>query len=671
MLEDTAFETARDRVDRSCLIVGQGERFVWADQLVYDGNALRVTIDTCQNFFGITLRLDEAVFLGECAEAASTGGLRPGHQNATPGLQRIRSSTLAHREPRHGMERARDERPELFRRAMEHQKAGRLADAAALYERLLQLDDTLAEVHNNLGVALVALGDVERALAHYDRAIELSPGLASVYDNRGLALQTRGALAEAITCHERAVALDPKSAQAQLNLANVLIRSNWPREALAPLQRALELQPNLPAAFDCLGRAQHAMGALADAIASYRKAVSLAPDFADAHCNLGNALREAGDIGGARASYQRAVDLAPGAGQFNRLLIDSGVHVDESHLERMEAIVERPDTLTIDDRIAFHFALGKAYGDRSDYGRAFRHYADGNALARSKTTYDERETLHEFEAFQTAFSADVIQATRDCGDPSQVPVLVFGMPRSGTTLVEQILAAHPAVHAGGEISAYTPKEIGIFELALRSQKWIEGQDNDVPGTPSNLAEAVRKVGVRYARYVESLAPDAARVTDKWPFNFKFVGIAHLALPNARLIHVRREPIDTCFSCFTTLFNGDLPFTRDLGELGRYYRAYEQLMAFWRKTLPPGAMLELRYEDLVADFETHARRLIAYCGLEWDERCLQFWSAKRPVRTASSVQVRERLYDRAIGRSQPYLEFLGPLTAALGQSAKTE
>ncbi len=537
------------------------------------------------------------------------------------------------------MERANDERPELFGRAMEHHKSGRLAEAVALYERLLQLDDNLAEVHNNLGLALAGLGEFERALAHYDRAMELSPGLTSIHDNRNLAL---------------------------LNQADSLIRSHLPSEAIAPLLRALELQPDLPAALNCLGRAQHEMGSLDDAITLYRRALSVAPDFADAHYNLGNALREMGDIIGARASYQRAVDLAPHVGHFHRMLIDAGVPVDERHLRQMEAIAERPDTLAIDDRVAFHFALGNAYGERGDYKASSQHYYDGNVLARSKVTYDEIQTLREFESIRTSFSADVVRAAQGSGDRSPVPILIFGMPRSGTTLVEQVLAAHPEVHAGGELSAYTPKEVGMFELALRSQKWIEGAD-DVLGIPSNLPETLRKIGVRYARYVESLAPAAARVTDKWPLNFKYVGIAHLALPNARLIHVRRDPVDTCFSCFTTLFSGDLPFARDLTELGHYYRAYEKLMDSWRSALPPGAMLEVLYEDFVTDFETNARRLIAYCGLEWDEKCLDFWAAKRPVRTASATQVRQRLYDRSIGRSQPYLEFLGPLSAALGYS----
>ena len=561
------------------------------------------------------------------------------------------------------MEQARDQRPDIFKRAIQHQKAGRFAEAVTAYERLLQLDDNIAEVHNNLGVALVALGQPERALVHYDRAVALSPDLASVYDNRGLALQKQGLIAEAVASHKHAVALDPGSVQANLNLANALIRMRFPREAIEPLQRALELQPDLPATLDCLGRAQHAMGSLDAAIASYRKALAISPDFADAHCNLGNALRETGDIRGARASYRRAVELAPSVGQFHRLLLDTGAEVDDRHLRQMDAMVEHPEKLGIDDRIAFHFALGKAHGERANYKASFQHFLDGNAIARSRMTYDEAETLREFDLFRNVFSEDA-GTTREYGDPSSVPILIFGMPRSGTTLVEQILAAHPQVHAGGEISAYTPKEVGIFELALRSQTWIEGVDDGASGTPTNLPEVLRKIGVRYARYIESLAPQAARVTDKWPFNFKFAGVAHLALPNARLIHVRREPLDTCLSCFTTLFNGDLPFTYDLGELGRYYRAYANLMEFWRTVLPPGAMLELQYEDLVNDFETHARSLVAYCGLEWDDRCAEFWSAKRPVRTASSVQVRQPIYDRAVGRSQSYLQFLGPLSAAL-------
>lgn len=538
------------------------------------------------------------------------------------------------------MQRRKDERPELFRRAMEQQKNGHLVEAVALYERLLQLDDNLAEAHNNLGVALAGLGEFERALSHYDRAIELSPGLPSVDENRSLALQ------------------------GQIDRANSLIAADQPKAAKELVERIVLLQPDLRPALDCLGRAQHAMGALDDAIDTYQKLLAIAPNSAEVHYNLGNVRRESGDIPGARASLLRATELAPHVGQFHRLLIDSGATVDDSHLRQMETFLERPDALSDDDRIAFHFALGKAYGLRGDYENSFRHFNDGNALARSKIAYDEARVLGEFRSLRDAFSRDAAQATPGCGDPSPVPILIFGMPRSGTTLVEQVLAAHPSVHAGGELFAHTPREVGIFELAMRNQTWIAGEDNDVPGIPSNFPDVLRKTAVRYARYLESLAPGAARVTDKWPFNFKFVGFAHLALPNARLIHVRRDALDTCFSCFATLFSGDIAFARDLSELGRYYRAYEELMAFWRNTLPAGSMLEMQYEDLIADFETNARRLVAYCGLEWNDRCLEFWSAKRPVRTASAVQVRQGLYDRSIGRSQPYLEFLAPLTSAL-------
>lgn len=545
-----------------------------------------------------------------------------------------------------------DERPELFARALELHRAGRLGEAIALYERVLALDDSVAEVHNNLGVALADLGEIERAIAHYDRAIELSPMNGAVYDNRGSALQKRGAYAEAIPYHERAVALDPDLAAAHNNLGNALLQMRRPQEALIPIERALALRPNFPEALNAMGGVKQTSGALDEAVAFFHRAVTLAPTYANAYCNLGNALREAGDIAGAQAAYARAVELSPRTGRFHRLLVDaSSGRESQDHFRQMLVLAEESEALSIDDRIELHFALGKACEDRGDYARAFDHFRDANALARTVVAYDESATLRAMQPPAT-ITSDLMQALAGIGDPSTVPVFVFGMPRSGTTLVEQILAAHPSVHAAGELGVYVKQhEVGFFEAALTSFTGVSSKD-------------LENLGARYARYVESLAPDAARVTDKWPWNFKFAGIIRLALPNAKLVHVKRDPLDTCFSCFATVFSGDLPYKHDLGELGRYYRSYQRLMDHWRSVLPPGAMLEMTYEDLIADFEMEARRLVEYCGLEWDEACSNFWRARRRVRTASSVQVRQPLYDRAVGRAQPFHEYLAPLRAEL-------
>ncbi len=199
---------------------------------------------------------------------------------------------------------------------------------------------------------------------------------------------------------------------------------------------------------------------------------------------------------------------------------------------------------------------------------------------------------------------------------------------------------------------------------MRSFSPIESDPNDVPAFRAAFIQRMSTLGAQYVDIVEKASSSAARVTDKWPWSFKFVGLIHLILPNARLIHVRRKPAETCLSCFCTLFADNLPYMYDLGEIGRYYRAYEETMRFWLGALPDGRVFEIQYEELVEDFETQARRLIAHCGLEWDEACRQFWTARRPVRTASAVAVRQPLYTRGLDRARAYGSRLDPLTAAL-------
>jgi hypothetical protein len=244
------------------------------------------------------------------------------------------------------------------------------------------------------------------------------------------------------------------------------------------------------------------------------------------------------------------------------------------------------------------------------------------------------------------------------GDHSAVPIFVFGMPRSGTTLVEQIIASHPRAFGADERMDFN-RAVGRLVAA-----------NGMPMFPDMIgsvtAPQLRALGAAYLAGLQAAAPDAERITDKWPANFIFAGLIHLALPNARLIHVSRDPLDTCLSCFARLFAGPhLSYTYDLGELGRYYRGYEKLMVHWRRVLPQGVMLDVRYEELIADFEPQARRIMAHCGLEWDERCLAFHATQRAVRSASASQVRQPLYTRAVGRWRPYAAMLGPLVEALG------
>jgi Sulfotransferase family len=272
-------------------------------------------------------------------------------------------------------------------------------------------------------------------------------------------------------------------------------------------------------------------------------------------------------------------------------------------------------------------------------------------------TYDEAAAFALFDRIEATFTPALIRAKSGGGDQTKTPIFVIGMPRSGTTLVEQILASHPAVHGAGELKTLNDVVHSVRDAAGNALPYPES-------VPALDGAALRQIGRHYLAEVMKLAPAGKRVTDKMPSNYYLVGLIHLALPNAKIVHCMRDPIDTCVSCFSKLFTGEQVHTYDLVELGRYYRRYERLMAHWRRVLPKGRILDMCYEDVVADLEAQARRLIDHCELPWDDRCLDFHKTDRPVRTASATQVRRPIYNSAIGRWRVYQEELKPLLAAL-------
>jgi hypothetical protein len=324
----------------------------------------------------------------------------------------------------------------------------------------------------------------------------------------------------------------------------------------------------------------------------------------------------------------------------------------------MEHLAEDSASLSVGDKIELHFALGKAYEDLGRHAEAFRQWLDGNALKRRHITYNEAITLAILDDARSVFTPELIRTSQISGQSSSVPVFIIGMPRSGTTLVEQILASHPQVVGGGELKH--------FSRAVESIRGRLGGPTTLPDLMSNMtSEDFHDLGTRYLVEIERLARGAMHITDKLPNNFIYAGLMHLALPNAPIIHTVRDPIDTCISCFSKLFADEQNYTYDLTELGRYYRHYQALMEHWHHVLPPGRILDVRYEDVVADLEGQARRIIAHCGLDWDPRCLTFHQTERPIRTASATQVRQPIYDSAVGRWRVHTPFLGLLLAELG------
>ena len=555
----------------------------------------------------------------------------------------------------------------LCNRGRALQELGRAEEAVASYDQALAARPDSLEVLNNRGAALQDLGRLDEALASLDAALAVRPDYADALNNRGNLLKALGRLDEALVSYAAAIDANPRFVEALCNQGFLEWTLGRPARAVASYDQALAIDPGQAEAHNVRAIALTSLNRPLDALAGYDAALDLNPDFADALGNRGMLLAELGLLDQARAALERAIDLAPTKVRaYYNLTLCRKMARDEPRVLALEALGREPQAYSVDDQIYLRYALAKAYADIGDTAASFEQLTLGAVLKRGQIAYDEAEAIGRLERTRQAYPAARMRTLAgptlfDHGDPSAAPIFIVGMPRSGSTLIEQILASHPQVFAAGESDLLVRTIAG---LAPEARAMLT--DPDAPAADS--ARAFRDIGQAYARMLALVAPDAARVTDKALENFSQLGLINLALPNARIIHTRRDPVDTGLSCFQKLFGGDLPYTYDLGELGRYTRAYEELMAHWRTVLPAGVMLEVDYEAVTADLETQARRVIAHCGLEWDDRCLDFHRTDRWVHTASAAQVREPVYRSSVGKWRAYEPFLGPLIAALGEAA---
>jgi tetratricopeptide (TPR) repeat protein len=540
------------------------------------------------------------------------------------------------------------------------QRLKRFAEAEPAYRRALELEPQFSDGWNNLGTCLRELKRSEEAETVYRKALALKPHDPDVLDNLALALKDLERFDEAAETLRRALAIESRSDKIHVHYGAVLIDQHKIDEAGAAAERAIGLNPNNHDAVNLMGRVAFEREDLQGALGHFQRALALKPELADAYNNMGNVLKELGRLDEARQAYVKSIDLDPSAiGVYVNLADSVKFAPGDPYLATMEALAAKTEGLSQTDRVQLDFALGKAYADLKDHKRSFAHLLKGSAAKLATISYDENVAMAFFDRLEAVFTRDLLKRKSGGGDPSARPIFILGMPRSGTTLVEQIIASHPLVHGAGEL-------MFLNEVALE----VKGADGNPLGFPEYApaldAKALRQLGARYLEMVRGRAPDGERVTDKMPSNYYFVGLIRLILPNAKIIHTIRDPVDTCISCFSKLFTAEQNHTYDLGELGRYYRRYERLMAHWRTVLPAGTLLDVEYEKVVADLDGEARRIIAYCGLAWDDRCLSFYQTDRPVRTASATQVRQPIYKSAIGRWRVYEEFLEPLLAALAR-----
>lgn len=536
---------------------------------------------------------------------------------------------------------------------------GQFTDAERLCNDVLRTAQKNAEALHILGIICLQTGRAERAVELITKSIEGSARDALAHGNLGSALAMLDRRDEALVSFDKAIALKSDFADAHNNRGETLNELKRYEEALASCDAAIALRAGFAAAFNNRGIALQNLGRREDALASFRRAIALNPASSGALDNLGILLLEEGRLDEAHDAHVRAIEREPRRVASYRLLAGTGrIAQDSPHLRRMEQLASRMDLLSEAEQIELHFARASVYGDCGEYARSFRHLLDGNRLKRSRIVYDEAATFASFDHIRAVFTTELLQ--RGGGHNSRLPVFVVGMPRSGTTLVEQILASHPEVSGAGEVMDMR-RVVDTLSAADPSVRFPEAV-TDLPAT------RLEELGAIYLDGLRSSAPPAARIVDKLPDNFLRIGLIRLLLPEARIIHVRRDPVDTCLSCFSKLFAGHMPYVYDLAELGRFYRAYERLMAHWRQIVPPHILLEVNYEDVVNDLEGQVRRMLDHCELAWDARCLTFHQSQRSVRTASAAQVRQPLYKGAVGRWRAFGDLARPLIDALTQQA---
>ena len=557
---------------------------------------------------------------------------------------------------------------------------GRTQDSIPLYHRALHFDPRNLEALNNLGNAFLTLQQYADAASHYRMALKIKPDEPLILCNLGRAQRSLGFNEDALASFREAIALNPRQRDV-LNLLGVAMREmGYPSDAVSLHARALQSDSNCAESHLNLGLALFDMRRVDDAIEAYQQALSLQPAHAPAQLNMSIAMRQRRNPIAAESRCRMALAIDPhyvdALAFLGELHADRGRFVEAEQLFK-EAIRLDPNyapafasiathrKLTLEDEdwaraagrllstalpanneISLRYALGKYFDDTQCYSNAFEHYARANALRKQqKKGYDGAKLTQHIDEIMRSFNGTSLACSHDLAPEQASPIFIVGMPRSGTSLAEQILASHPAVFGAGEIS--------FWDAAYRRFRQIPRVSTADPKFVAQLAS-------NYLEHLASVAPPGRRVVDKLPANFLYAGFICRVFPHARIIHMQRHPIDTCLSIYFQNFFNIGPYANDLTHLAHYYREYLRITAHWRATLSPANWLEVPYEGLIDDLEGRTRSLLSFVGLPWHDNCLNFDQTDRVVITASKWQVRQKINKSSVGRWRNYAQFVTPL-----------
>jgi len=528
---------------------------------------------------------------------------------------------------------------------------GRLVEAINHCAKAVKLKPDYVDAWYNLAQAHMHCDMAQDAVSAYKKVIELKPDYVEAHYNLGYAMEQLGDYESAVSSYRMAVCIKPDYAEAYCNLGNLInnINQSSRSEGLNYLKLAVRINPAYLKGHLYLGRALNQMGQIDEALEHYDKILKQDPRHIEAICAIALAYEKSGDFDKAAMFLEPLLDQTD-INVANAFAVVA-VHIGrtEEAIQRMEAVLEKGGLGKSDAR-ALHFKLGKLLDRSGEYQRAFNHLNQGNILKRSD--YDVEVVLSDFDTIRSFFDSSRMANLPRSTNASETPVFIVGMPRSGTTLTEQILDSHPQVFGAGELV--------FVEDSVSAIGACSGLGKDYPDCLEGASgKVMEEISAGHLKKLQHLAPDAMRIVDKMPHNFRYLGLIELLFPGARVIHCMRHPYDTCLSIYSYDFNAMHGYSTDLGWLGQYYLKYQELMEHWKSVLRV-PMLDVRYEDLVSDQEKTMRQIIDFCGLPWDERCLSFHKNQRSVNTISYDQVRRPIYTKSVARWRHYEQYLEPL-----------
>ena len=518
-----------------------------------------------------------------------------------------------------------DEERSLVVGALEQLRAGEEENAIDALKSILRKHPHSVNAMRHLATCYLRNNNrLEDAEALVRRATQLAPSFAGAWMTLASVLMEKHSVMEAVDAYREVTRLEPRNSESWAGLANAYAAGMYPEKAAEAFRRSLDLNPNVPGVQMGYGHVLKTIGRQQDALKAYRAAIAGRPDFGEVYWSMANL----------------------------KIFRFEDHEVDEM-LNQLQQ-----DNLSDSATVHFHFALGKAFEDQQDYDRAWHHYHTGNALKRASVEHEPLDMQLRFESIKQTFSAEFLRSKTGQGDPARDPIFIVGLPRSGSTLIEQILASHSLVEGTSEL----PIVSGISSSIGRYR-------TDGKHFPEAVADLRAKDWRAYGQqYLEEA--DRHRVlkrpmfTDKLPNNYPFVGLIHLMLPNAKIINARRHPYDACLGGYKQLFAQGQNFTYDMLDLAHYYQQYHEMMAHWHQALP-GRVLDVHYEETVSDLESQVRGILAHCGLPFEQSCLRFFENDRAVKTASSEQVRQPIYTSALGAWRFYEHHLALWQEQLG------